>query len=133
MPAAARAKHQFREIYRDHKLSERFHNHKYDYYDHQYRGHLVHQPPVTGRAPVLVATEGFCAAAEIDMGHSQRDNQRDLGMQPAATETVNGPGKVKPNTQVIIIAGFMIKRMSRCSMTLKVSDCTEPTAHPCGR
>ena len=59
------------------------------------------------------------------MNNCHAEDQQKLSMKP---ELVVRPAKPsdKPVNQTIIMAGFMMMRSSRSSMTLKVSDGSEP-------
>ncbi len=56
----------------------------------------------------------------------QQHHEQKLCVQPATLKTENFPAIQRPAIHVTIIAGFMMKRSNLRSITLKVSDVSEP-------
>ena len=73
--------------------------------------------------------------AEPVVEPGQRQHRRELDVDPAVAAPVDHARRrasSSPKIQVAIIAGFMIARSSRGSITLKVSDSSDPGAAPLG-
>ena len=107
---------------------ERLHDHQDHDADHQQRRHLVGDADRTAGAARCGPRRSPCArrpsAWWIDRSAA---HQRELGPQPAVVDACPAPRPASgPVTHTTIIAGFMMKRSRRCSITLKVSDCLEP-------
>ncbi len=105
---------------------KRLNDHQYDDQNHQNRRHFIDDSPMFGRAHIAVFSKKSGRLGEVAVQAGHQHDQQQFCMQPATPETEDFPSHPETGDPVTIMAGLMMKRSNRFSITLKVSDVSEP-------
>ena len=107
---------------------EWFDGRQYDDHDHQDSRYLIDNSIEFCRIRVTVGGEFLDPVREGAVQHGHAEDQHEFDLEPDGSEPTALDDQAIPASQATIMAGVMIALSSRRSITLKVSDCTEPAS-----